>query len=90
MDFWKGMICAQAFICLIYLFFGLFVYSYFGQYSASVIYQVINPKALRTFNNVINLLTGLIAAGTFFCFFSFFFLRYVANSLCQCCTFTSA
>ncbi len=77
MDFWKGMICAQAFICLIYLFFGLFVYSYFGQYSASVIYQVINPKALRTFNNVINLLTGLIAAGTFFCFFLFFF-----SSLC--------
>ncbi|KAJ6784059.1 hypothetical protein PWT90_00346 [Aphanocladium album] len=66
MDFWKGMICAQAFICVIYLFFGLFVYSYFGQYSASVIYQVINPAGLRTFNNVLNLLTGLIAAVLYF------------------------
>ncbi|TQV91887.1 hypothetical protein V2A60_006012 [Cordyceps javanica] len=66
MDFWKGMICAQAFICIVYLFFGLFVYSYFGQYSASVIYQVINPAGLRTFNNVLNLLTGLIAAILYF------------------------
>ncbi|KAJ3498815.1 hypothetical protein NLG97_g825 [Lecanicillium saksenae] len=66
MDFWKGMICAQAFICVVYLFFGLFVYSYFGQYSASVIYQVINPAGLRTFNNVLNLLTGLIAAVLYF------------------------
>ncbi|OAA57266.1 Transmembrane amino acid transporter family protein [Cordyceps fumosorosea ARSEF 2679] len=66
MDFWKGMICAQAFICVVYLFFGLFVYSYFGQYSASVIYQVINPAGLRTFNNVLNLLTGLIAVVLYF------------------------
>ncbi|KAM3453170.1 hypothetical protein MY3296_003933 [Beauveria thailandica] len=66
MDFWKGMICAQAFICVVYLFFGIFVYSYFGQYSASVIYQVINPAGLRTFNNVLNLLTGLIAAVLYF------------------------
>ncbi|OAA78805.1 Transmembrane amino acid transporter family protein [Akanthomyces lecanii RCEF 1005] len=66
MDFWKGMICAQAFICFVYLFFGVFVYSYFGQYSASVIYQVINPAGLRTFNNVLNLLTGLIAAVLYF------------------------
>lgn len=65
MDFWKGMICAQAFICAIYIFFGVFVYSYFGQYSGSAIYQVINPAGLRTFNNVLNLLTGFIACGTF-------------------------
>lgn len=63
MDFWKGMLCAQAFICAIYVFFGAFVYSNFGQYSGSAIYQVINPQALRTFNNVLNLLTGIIASG---------------------------
>jgi hypothetical protein len=63
MDFWKGMLCAQAFICVVYIFFGVFVYSYFGQYSASAIYQVINPQGLRTLNNVLNLLTGFIACG---------------------------
>lgn len=25
MDFWKGMFCAQAFICVVYLLFGVFV-----------------------------------------------------------------
>lgn len=63
MDFWKGMILAQAFICAIYVVFGAFVYSNFGQYSGSAIYQVINPAGLRTFNNVLNLLTGIIASG---------------------------
>lgn len=27
-DFWKGMICSQVFIYFVYMFFGLFVYSY--------------------------------------------------------------
>ena len=63
MDFWKGIIFEQAFICGIYIFFGVFVYSYFGQYSGSAIYQVMNPKELGTFNNVLNLWTGFIASG---------------------------
>jgi hypothetical protein len=25
MDFWKGMFLAQAFICIVYMFFGVFV-----------------------------------------------------------------
>ena len=25
MDFWKGLFCAQAFICIVYLLFGVFV-----------------------------------------------------------------
>lgn len=66
MDFWKGMLCAQIFICCIYVFFGVFVYSYFGQYSGSAIYQVINPAGLRKANNILNLLTGLIACILYF------------------------
>lgn len=26
-DFWKGLLCAQLFICLVYIFFGAFVRS---------------------------------------------------------------
>lgn len=25
MDFWKGLMCAQFFICIVYIFFGVFV-----------------------------------------------------------------
>lgn len=25
MDFWKGLLCAQIFICCVYIFFGVFV-----------------------------------------------------------------
>lgn len=25
MDFWKGMLVAQTFICVVYIFFGVFV-----------------------------------------------------------------
>ena len=32
-DFWKGMICAQTFIYFCYMLFGLFVYSYQGQFT---------------------------------------------------------
>ena len=32
-DFWKGMICAQVFIYLCYMLFGIFVYSYQGQFT---------------------------------------------------------
>jgi hypothetical protein len=31
MDFWKGMICAQCFICFTYLLFGAYTYSQYGQ-----------------------------------------------------------
>ena len=31
MDFWKGCILAQTFICVVYVFFGAFVYTYIGR-----------------------------------------------------------
>ena len=61
MDFWKGLLCAQTFICLVYMVFGMFVYGYYGQYSASSIGTVITPYGLQTANNILGLVTGLIA-----------------------------
>jgi hypothetical protein len=36
MDFWKAMAYSQLFIFIVYMFFGLFVYSYQGQYTVNV------------------------------------------------------
>lgn len=60
-DFWKGMLCAQSFICIVYIFFGAFVYGHYWQYSASNITQAILPVSLQTAGNVFTFITGLIA-----------------------------
>jgi hypothetical protein len=65
MDFWKGMILAQAFICFVYLLFGAYVYSNYGQYAIGNINNVIQPYSLQTVGNVMSLLTGLIACGKY-------------------------
>ncbi|KAI6858540.1 hypothetical protein KC318_g21819, partial [Hortaea werneckii] len=52
MDFWKGLFCAQAFICIVYLLFGLFVYSFWGQYSANNIVNVIRHMACFMYFNI--------------------------------------
>ena len=61
-DFWKGMLFAQLFIYFFYLFFGLFVYSYQGQYSINPAYQGVAPYNWQTAVNSIQLVTSLIAA----------------------------
>ncbi|KAJ5623814.1 hypothetical protein N7510_000123 [Penicillium lagena] len=66
MDFWKGLMCAQIFICVVYIFFGAFVYSFYGQYSAQVITTAITPFSLQTVGNVFALLTGGIACIMYF------------------------
>ncbi|TGO66012.1 hypothetical protein BOTNAR_0070g00130 [Botryotinia narcissicola] len=62
MDFWKGLICADLFIYLVYMFFGIFVYSYQGQYSYNPVVQGLSPYNWQTAANIMNLITGLIAA----------------------------
>ncbi|KAJ5880434.1 uncharacterized protein N7473_011487 [Penicillium subrubescens] len=47
MDFWKGLLVAQTFITVVYIFFGAFVYHYYGQYSYSNVNQSVNPKNLQ-------------------------------------------
>ena len=52
-DFWKGMICADIFIYLVYMFFGLFQYSYQGQYTYNTAIQSINPYNYQTAGNIL-------------------------------------
>ena len=61
-DFWKGMLTAQLFIYVFYMLFGLFVYSYQGQYAINPAYQGISSYVWQTVANVIELVTSLIAA----------------------------
>jgi hypothetical protein len=52
-DFWKGMIVADIFIYLVYMFFGIFQYSYQGQYTFSSAIQSITPFNYRTAGNIL-------------------------------------
>jgi len=62
MDFWKALILATCFIYFVYMFFGLFVYSYQGQYAFNPAMQGLSPYGWQTAGNVLNVITGLIAA----------------------------
>ncbi|PQE23939.1 amino acid transporter protein [Rutstroemia sp. NJR-2017a WRK4] len=64
-NFWKGMICAQVFIYLVYIFYGCFMYGYQGQYAVNPSYQGISPYAWQTVGNVISFISALIAAGLY-------------------------
>ncbi|KZT59478.1 hypothetical protein CALCODRAFT_191627 [Calocera cornea HHB12733] len=65
MDFWKGMCCAQALIFSCYMLYGVFVYAYQGQYTLAIAYQGVSTYAWQTVNNVIGLVSGIIAAGLY-------------------------
>lgn len=64
-DFWKGMICAQTFIYVVYMFFGIFVYSYQGQYAFNPVMQGLSPYNYQTAANICYIITGLIAAALY-------------------------
>ncbi|KAJ5122421.1 hypothetical protein N7526_009358 [Penicillium atrosanguineum] len=66
MDFWKGLLVAQTFITVVYIFFGAFVYSYYGQYSYSNVNQSVRPENLQVVSNVLSLLTGWLAIFLYF------------------------
>ncbi|KAJ3799532.1 transmembrane amino acid transporter protein-domain-containing protein [Lentinula aff. detonsa] len=65
MDFWKGMICAQMLICTAYLMYGLFVYSFQGQFTLPLAYQGVSRQSWQDVGNVFALITGIIAAGLY-------------------------
>lgn len=65
MDFWKAMAFAQLFITTVYMFFGLFVYSYQGQFVVNVANQGISLYSLQTATNATSLTAGLIAAALY-------------------------
>ncbi|KAG1857009.1 transmembrane amino acid transporter protein-domain-containing protein [Suillus subalutaceus] len=65
MDFWKAMALSQIFIFVVYMFFGLFVYTYQGQYVINPANQGISTYGLQTATNAISLTAGLIAAALY-------------------------
>ena len=54
-DFWKGMLCADIFIYLAYMFFGIFQYSFQGQYTFNNNIQSINPYGFQTAGNILSI-----------------------------------
>lgn len=64
MDFWKATILAQTFITVVYIFFGVFVYAYYGQYAASTITQSVMTIAWQYASNALALITGYLAICT--------------------------
>jgi len=64
-DFWKALICAEAFIYCAYLFFGVFVYSYQGQYTINPANQGMGPRVAYTAGNILYFMTSLIAGALY-------------------------
>ncbi|KAH7925998.1 hypothetical protein BV22DRAFT_1088031 [Leucogyrophana mollusca] len=62
MDFWKALAVSQVFICFVYMLFGVFIYSYQGQFVVNPANQGISAYGLQTAANAIYLASGLIPA----------------------------
>ncbi|CAJ2509694.1 Uu.00g147200.m01.CDS01 [Anthostomella pinea] len=62
MDFWKSLLIAEIFIYTAYVFFGIFVYSYEGQYSYNPAVQGIPVYGIQTAGNILSIISNLIAA----------------------------
>lgn len=61
-DFWKGMICADVFIYIVYMFFGLFQYSYQGQFTYTQNFQSLSPYRYQTAGNILSIASKLFAS----------------------------
>ncbi|KAM7187541.1 Transmembrane amino acid transporter domain containing protein [Rhypophila sp. PSN 637] len=64
-DFWKSLLIAEAFIYCVYLFFGIFVYSYQGQYTFNPAHQGLSIYGWQTAGNIILLVSSSIAASLY-------------------------
>ncbi|KAI0887069.1 transmembrane amino acid transporter protein-domain-containing protein [Annulohypoxylon maeteangense] len=62
MDFWKSLLVAEVFIYSMYIFFGIFIYSYQGQYTYNPVVQGIAVYGIQTAGNILSLVSNLIAA----------------------------
>jgi len=62
MDFYKGMALAQMLIFVVYLMYGIFWYCFQGQYTQANSFQGLSPFGWQTTCNVLNMITGMIAA----------------------------
>lgn len=63
MDFWKSLVCAEAFIYSVYLIMGMVIYSAQGQFTYPVAYQGIPDSAYswQTLGNSISYVSAMIA-----------------------------
>ncbi|KAL1969216.1 hypothetical protein VTN77DRAFT_470 [Rasamsonia byssochlamydoides] len=64
-DFLQAMWAAQAFIYFWYMFYGLFMYGYQGQYTVNPSYLGIGPYNLQTAGNVFAMVSAAIAAALY-------------------------
>ncbi|KAI5918147.1 transmembrane amino acid transporter protein-domain-containing protein [Camillea tinctor] len=64
-DFWKSLLCAEAFMYIIYVVYGTFVYHYHGQFTYTPITQGISNYGWQTALNVINIVISLIGCGIY-------------------------
>lgn len=55
-DFWKGMLAADIFIYVVYMFFGIFQYAYQGQYTYNTAIQSVGSYGLQTAGNILSLI----------------------------------
>lgn len=65
MDFWKALVCAQVVILTVYLTFGVFVYSFQGQFTINPAGQGISNYAWQTATNIISMIATLIAGALY-------------------------
>lgn len=65
MDFLKAFSMAQALIFVIYVFYGLYVYSFQGQFTLAVAFQGVSRYSWQTVGNVFNLIATVIAGGLY-------------------------
>ncbi|KAF8889927.1 transmembrane amino acid transporter protein-domain-containing protein [Infundibulicybe gibba] len=65
MDFWKGMMCAQALIFAAYLLYGVFIYAFQGQFTLPLAFQGVSRFSWQTVGNAFSLVSGIIAAGLY-------------------------
>ncbi|KAK3068342.1 hypothetical protein LTR53_014175 [Teratosphaeriaceae sp. CCFEE 6253] len=65
MDFLKAFSIAQALIFTIYIVYGLYVYSFQGQFTLAVAFQGVSKYSWQTVGNVFNLISTVIAGGLY-------------------------
>lgn len=61
-EFVKGLIGADTLIMVVYLFYGIFVFCYQGQFTYAVANQGINQYGLQLASNILNIISGMLAA----------------------------
>lgn len=64
-EFIYGLVGADTLIMVVYLIFGVFVYSFQGKFVSPVANQGINPYGLRLAGNILSIVSGMLAAALY-------------------------